>query len=410
MERFPYAAGAATSPTVSGPREVPLTELRPWPENPRSIRPDRLADLKKALEADREMLEARPLIALPDGMVICGNQRLLAAQELGWHSLPVITVDLDRQRARLWALRDNGSYGAWNETALAEVLAELELEGVELALTGFADRDLDRILAGLAGPLEPDVPLPSAEPDSQPGTVYELGSHRLACGEAADSALLSELFADARPTLVWTDPPYGVGYVGKTAQRLTIRNDTSAALGDLLSDALHAATPLLAAGASFYICCPAGPQGTTFRSSLVEAGWVHRQTLVWVKNAIVLGHGDYHYQHEEILYGHLPGPGRAGRGNHPGTRWYGDNSQSSVFLVDRPVRSDLHPTIKPVGLIEPMLANSSRRGEYVYDPFAGSGSTLIACERTGRRCLVVEVDPAYCDVIRQRYDEVHHGD
>ena len=125
---------------------------------------------------------------------------------------------------------------------------------------------------------------------------------------------------------------------------------------------------------------------------------------------MVLGHGDYHYQHEEVLYGHLPGPGRPGRGNHAGTRWYGDNNQTSVFLVDRPIRSDLHPTIKPVGLIEPMLANSSRRGEYVYDPFAGSGSTLIACERSGRRCLTVELDPAYCDVIRQRYEAVHHGD
>jgi DNA methylase/ParB-like nuclease domain len=404
------AAGPDTASMVSGPRELPLRGLRPWPENPRSIRPDRLADLKKALEADREMLKARPLVALPDGTVICGNQRLLAAQELGWHTLPVITVELDRQRARLWALRDNSSYGAWNEAALAPLLAELKLEGVELALTGFADRDLDRILAGLAGPVEPDeAPLPTAEPDSQPGTIYELGPHRLACGEAADSVLLAALFADARPTLVWTDPPYGVGYVGKTAQRLTIQNDSSDALADLLSQALQAATPLLAAGAAFYVCCPAGPQGTTFRGSLAEAGWIHRQTLVWVKNAMVLGHGDYHYRHEEILYGHLSGPGRPGRGNHPGTRWYGDNNQTSVFLVDRPSRSDLHPTIKPTALIEPMLANSSRRGEHVYDPFAGSGSTLIACERTGRRCLAVELDPAYCDVIRQRYDEVQRG-
>jgi DNA modification methylase len=177
----------------------------------------------------------------------------------------------------------------------------------------------------------------------------------------------------------------------------------------MLGEALRAATPLLAAGASFYVCSPAGPQGTSFRTALAEAGWVHRQTLVWVKNTMVLGHSDYHYRHEEILYGHLPGAGRPGRGNHPGTHWYGGNDQTSVFMVDRPIRSELHPTIKPTALIEPMLANSSRRGEHVYDPFAGSGSTLIACEQSNRRCLAVELDPAYCDVIRQRYEALRHG-
>jgi DNA modification methylase len=394
---------------VSEPRELPLAALRSWPENPRSIRPDRLADLMKALEADREMLAARPLIALPDGTVICGNQRLLAAKQLGWDSLPVITADLDAQRARLWALRDNSPYGAWNEPALAELLAELNLQDVDLALTGFADRDLDRILAGLAGPTEPEeLPVPHA-PESRPGMIYGLGPHRLACGDATDTDLLADLFADARPTLVWTDPPYGVDYVGKTARKLTIRNDASDSIGSLLGGVLQAATPLLGASAAFYVCCPAGPQGTAFRRSLAEAGWVHQQTLVWVKNALVLGHGDYHYQHEEILYGHLPGRGRSGRGNHAGTRWYGGNDQTSVFMVDRPSRSELHPTIKPTSLIESMVANSSRRGEHVYDPFAGSGSTLIACERTGRRCLAIELEPAYCDVIRQRYEGLQRG-
>ncbi len=124
----------------------------------------------------------------------------------------------------------------------------------------------------------------------------------------------------------------------------------------------------------------------------------------------MLGHSDYHYAHEDILYGWKPGRGRPGRGRHPGTRWYGGNNQSSVFHIDRPARNDEHPTIKPVALIEAMLPNSSRRGDIVLDPFAGSGSTLIACERLGRRCFAVELDPAYCDVIRQRYEEfVRHG-
>ncbi|HEV2590451.1 MAG TPA: DNA methyltransferase [Gaiellaceae bacterium] len=239
--------------------------------------------------------------------------------------------------------------------------------------------------------------------------IYELGSHRLACGDAADAALVAALVGESRPALVWTDPPYGVNYVGKSAERLTIRNDTSDALPAVLAGVLEVATPLLAPGAAFYVCCPAGPQGTAFRTGLAEVGWVHQQTLVWVKDTMVLGHSDYHYRHEEILYGHLPGSGRPGRGNHAGTRWYGGNDQTSVFMVDRPGRSELHPTMKPTALVEGMLANSSRRGEHVYDPFAGSGSTLIACEQTGRRCLTVELDPRYCDVIRQRYEGLHGG-
>jgi ParB-like chromosome segregation protein Spo0J len=141
-----------TSSTVSPVVEVPLERLRLWPENPRTIRPERLEQLKQALSEDREMLQARPLLALPDGTVLAGNQRLRAALELGWATIPVITVELEPERARLWALRDNNPYGDWDEPALAELLAELAAGGVELALTGFAERDLNRILSGLALP------------------------------------------------------------------------------------------------------------------------------------------------------------------------------------------------------------------------------------------------------------------
>jgi DNA modification methylase len=397
-------------PTVSAVHEVTLTMLRPWPENPRTISDHRLTDLKRALAADPEMLQARPLLALPDGTVVCGNQRLLAAVELGWQSIPVITIDLDPQRARLWALRDNNSYGSWDEPALAELLAELRADGVELALTGFADRDLDRILAGITSPIDPDEapPLP-VESTSVPGEIYELDGHRLACGDARDPALLDRLFAAETASVVWTDPPYGVDYTGKTSRALTISNDGEDEFAPLLEAAFAVATERLASSAPFYVCCPAGPQGTTFRTTLAGVGWRHRQTLVWVKNSPVLGHSDYHYAHEEILYGHLPGSGRPGRGRHRGSRWYGGNDQTTVFAIDRPSRSVEHPTMKPVALVEAMLANSSRRGEIVFDPFAGSGSTLVACERLGRRCFAVELDAGYCDVIRQRYKEVQGG-
>jgi DNA modification methylase len=399
----------AAVPVVSAVTETPLDRLRCWPENPRRIRPERLEQLKRALAADPEMLQARPLLALPDGTVIAGNQRLRAARELGWQTIPVITVSLERERARLWALRDNNTYGEWDEQALAELLAELGEGGVDLALSGFADRELERLLAGIEPAADPDEapPLPG-EPESELGRIYRLGPHRLACGDARDRELLERLLAEERPQLLWTDPPYGVDYVGKTKRALAIANDDERAPA-LLEAALRAADPLLAPAARFYLAVPARPQGTAFRLALERLGWRHQQTLVWVKNALVLGRSDYHFQHEEILYGFRPGPGRPGRGPHPGSHWYGDDAQSSVFFVDRPARSEAHPTMKPVALVAAQLRNSSRRGDPVLDLFAGSGSTLIACEQLGRRCYAVELDPRYCDVIRRRYEDYRDG-
>ena len=386
--------------------ETPLSQLRPWPENPRSITPARLAELKCSLEADREMLGARPLIALPGGVVIMGNQRLLAARELGWDSIPVITVDLDRERARLWALRDNNSYGQWDEQALAEMLHELTAEGVDISLAGFDSAELDRLLSGFEAETDPDEvpPLPD-EPDSQPGEIYELGPHRLLCGDARHRSELERLLAGESVELVWTDPPYGIDYEGKTRKKLRIENDQAAGLPELLRDSFGAIDSVLAPSARVYVASPGGLLGFVFRQAVVEAGWHLHQTLVWCKQTPTLAHSDYQPAHEDILYAWKPGPGRAGRGRHPGSKWYGGNNQASVFHVPRPARNEVHPTMKPVGLIEAMLRNSSSRGDIVLDPFAGSGSTLIACERLGRRCFAVELDPVYCDVIRRRYEE-----
>jgi 16S rRNA G966 N2-methylase RsmD len=399
-----------TSKVVSPVADVPLERLRLWPENPRTIRPERLEQLKQALSDDREMLRARPLLALPDGTVIAGNQRLRAALELGWETIPVVTVELEHERARLWALRDNNLYGVWDEPALAELLAELAGGGVELALSGFDSSELDRLLAGLEPPADPDEapPLPEGKPCSQAGEIYQLGPHRLACGDARDAELLRQLLGEERPQVLWSDPPYGVNYVGKTKRALRIANDDRGAPA-VLEAALAAADPLLAEGARFYLAVPAGPPGTAFRLVLERLGWQLHQGLVWVKNAPVLGRSDYHFQHEDILYGWRPGPGRPGRGRHPGSRWQGNDAQSSVFFVDRPRRSESHPSMKPVELIAAQLRNSSRRGEAVLDLFAGSGSTLIACEQLGRHCFAVELDPRYCDVIRRRYQDYRDG-
>lgn len=392
-------------------REVSPERLSLWSGNPRRIAPDRFEDLKRVLASDREMLRARPLVALPDGTVVMGNQRLRAIWELGWGTVPVLVVDLEPARARLWALRDNNVWGEWDEASLGELLAELAGEGVDVLLTGFESTDLDRLLSGLQLAKEPDdaPSLPIGEPDSRPGQRYWLGRHCVMCGDATDPEQLRKLVADAEAEVFWTDPPYGSRYQGKTRDRLTIANDDPDGLLQLLTQAFTAADRVMAPSARFYVCAPAGPQGTDFRLALRSVGWHFHQSLSWVKSSIVVGHSDHHFQHEDVLYGWKPGPGRPGRGRHQGSKWFGGNDQSSVFFVDRPARSSEHPTMKPIALIEAQLRNSSRRGDIVLDPFAGSGSTLIACERLGRRCYAMEIDPRYVDVIRNRYQEYVDG-
>ena len=226
------------------------------------------------------------------------------------------------------------------------------------------------------------------------------------CGDSTDEADVNCLMNGEVAACMWTDPPYGVSYVGKTKDALTIENDGAAGLPDLLYAAFKNADQVLMGGAPFYIAHPPGAQQLVFLQTVVDVGWVIHEQLVWVKDSMVLGHSDYHYKHEPVLYGWTPGEGRPGRGAHDGTHWYGDNSQVSVFEIPRPKRSEEHPTMKPPELVEAMLKNSTRRADLVYEPFSGSGTTIVACERLGRRCRAIELDPAYVAVTLQRLAEM----
>jgi DNA modification methylase len=207
---------------------------------------------------------------------------------------------------------------------------------------------------------------------------------------------------------MWTDPPYGVDYVGKTADAMTIQND--GADSSVVLGAMRMASSALRPSAPFYIAHPAGPRASVFARIVEEVGWRVHQQLVWVKDSMVLGHSDYHYQHEPILYGYTSGDGRPGRGNHVGSKWYGDNAQVSVLAVDRPKRNADHPTSKPVELVRRCIRNSTRLADVVYDPFLGSGTTLIACETEGRRCFGLEIEPKYVDVIVARWEKISGGE
>ena len=339
--------------------------------------------------------------------VLAGNHTLLAARSLGWESVDCSVIDVDEQRARAIVAADNrlSDLGEYDAQELHALLASLD----DLDGTGYLAEDLAALERDLYPP-EPrtdpdDVPELPAEPVSQSGQVWALGDHRLLVGSATDVDAVRGLCGDVAPDCVWTDPPYGVDYVGKTKDALRIQNDGSTGLFDLLAAAFGVAANVCRGGAPVYVA-HADTERVTFETAMDSAGLVVRQNLIWAKNTMVMGRSDYHYKHEPILYGFTPGgEGRLGRG---GKRWFGDNSQTTVFEFDKPARNAEHPTMKPVALIDAMLANSLPPGGVVLDLFAGSGSTLIAAHGRQSRAFCVELDPRYADVILRRF-EAHTG-
>jgi len=386
---------------------VQLDQLIPAPYNPRrELRPGD-PEYEALRRSITEFGLVEPLIwNRRTGRLVGGHQRLRVLRDLGVREVEVSVVDLDEQRERILNIALNRIQGEWDEDRLRGLLAELEEAGADLSLTGFTEAEIDDLLAELEpaeveeteGNTDPDeVPEPPAEPVTRPGDLWILGRHRLLCGDATREEDVQRLTGGRLVDMVWTDPPYGVAYVGKTTDALTIANDAVDAgeLTDLLRRALGLAARHCRPGAGWYVAAPPGPNFLAFATVLSELG-IWRQTLIWVKDTFVLGHSDYHYRHEPLFYGWVPGDAH---------RTPPDRRQDSVWEIPRPKASLDHPTMKPVELVTRALLNSSTRGEIVYDPFGGSGTTLIAAEQTGRTCYMMEIDPVYCDVAVRRWEE-----
>jgi DNA modification methylase len=381
-------------------RRVPLDALHTDPANARKHGEENMAAIVASL---RRFGQAEPLVVhAATGRVIGGNGRLAAMRKLGWTEADVVELDLEAVDATALgiALNRTGELAEWDDEALAQLLQTLRDEGA-LDGVGFDPSEIDELLAELeeeSAGIE-DVPpgeLP-AEPVSRLGDLWYLGDHRLLCGDSTDQASFVLLLEGERADLVWTDPPYGVSYVGGTDDALTIENDELQ--GDELEQFLRAAlTPAAAAckpGACWYVAAPAGPNFLPFAKVLTDLG-VWRQTLLWLKDRFVLGRSDYHYRHEALFYGWTPGAAH----QPPPTR-----EQDTVWECPRPNASPDHPTTKPVALVTRALLNSSQRGALVLDPFCGSGTTILAAEETRRRARGIELDPRYCDVILRRWSE-----
>lgn len=386
-------------------KRVRLEDLAPDPGNARTHGP---ANLEAIAESLRRFGQAEPLVVQGGTRrLVGGHGRLEAMRGLGWSECDVVELELEDVEAAALGLALNraGELAGWDEPALASLLSGLESEGALEGL-GFDSADIDRLLAGLSADdadqsAEAREPEPPPRPVTRCGDCWELGRHRLVCGDATDEDAYRRLLLADHADLVWTDPPYGVAYEGKTADGLTIQNDElrGSELERLLRHTLTNALAACRPGACWYVAAPAGPNFLPFAQVLTELG-VWRQTLVWAKNALVLGRSDYHYRHEAIFYGWVPGAAHTA----PPSR-----DQDTIWGCKRPTASPDHPTMKPVELVERALLNSSKRGEVVLDPFSGSGTTILACERTNRRGRGIELDPGYCDVILRRWAEASGG-
>ena len=378
-----------------------LERLTPYARNSRTHSDAQVAQLAASI---REWGWTTPVLVDDAGGIIAGHGRVLAARQLGMTTVPVVVAEgWSEAKKRAYVIADNklALNAGWDEELLKLEIGELGELGFDLDLLGFDEAELKGFDAqeGTDGQTDPDeVPEAPAAPVSKLGDVWLLGRHRVMCGDSTSVEAVEALMAGEKADCVWTDPPYGVAYVGKTADALTIENDdlNAVELTDFLRAALGAAFAFSKDGAAWYVAAPPGPPMVhSFGTVMTELG-VWRHTLAWVKSTFVLGRSDYHYQHEAIFYGWKPGAAH---------KWASDRKQSSTLNFDKPSRNGEHPTMKPVELVAYCIGNSTDAGDVVLEPFGGSGSTLIACEKTGRTARLMELDPRYVDVIVKRWQD-----
>ena len=348
-----------------------------------------------------------PILAGSDGVIVAGHGRLAAAQKLGIETVPVVVLDhLTPTQRRALVIADNriAENAGWDEAMLQVELAALQEDSFDLSLTGFDADALADLLAGEEttndGQTDDDVaPEIPETPASRLGDVWVCGEHRVLCGDATETQAYTTLLGNELAYMVFTDPPYNVNYANSAKDKM--RGKERAILNDNLGEGFYdfllaALTPTLAHCRGGVYVAMSSSELDTLQSAFRAAGGKWSTFIIWAKNTFTLGRADYQRQYEPILYGWPEGKSR---------HWCGDRDQGDVWQIKKPLKNDLHPTMKPVELVERAIRNSSRPGDSVLDPFAGSGTTLIAAEKSGRRAWLMELDPKYVDVIVRRWQE-----
>jgi DNA modification methylase len=391
-----------TSPTlVQRIERWLLDRLLPFANNARTHSDAQIAQIAASIA---EFGFVNPILVGADNGIIAGHARALAARRLGLTEVPVIVLDhLTSTQRRALVIADNqlALNAGWDEEMLHLELAALQEEDFDLDLLGFDDSELAALLteedpaAGLTD--ENSAPEVPKTPVSLRGDLWLLGRHQLLCGDATSAADVHRLLAGETADLVFTDPPYNVDYEGYTEDRLKIEGDRMSReeFQCFLGNTFRSYRAVVKPGASLYVCHSSSWQ-REFQNALEDAGFEVRSQIVWAKNTFAWGFARYKFQHEPLFYAHLAGQKDC---------WYGDKSQSTLWEERKPVANRLHPTMKPVELVERALLNSSKAGDIVADLFGGSGSTLIACQRCNRKARLMEIDPGYADVIIRRWQE-----
>ncbi len=375
--------------------KVGIDKLIPYARNARTHSKEQIKQLRASL---REFGFVNPCIIDKDYNIIAGHGRVMAAKEEGIESIPCVFAEhLTDSQKRAYILADNrlALNAGWDDEMLSVELSDLQASAFDLSLLGFSDAEMNKLMGGMENAKDDDFDVDAElqKPTfSKLGDLWLLGNHRLVCGDSTKPETYSLLMDGKSANLVVTDPPYNVNYEGGAGK---IKNDHMAgdAFYQFLLDAFTQMEKVMAQDASIYVF-HADTEGLNFRKAFTEAGFYLSGTCIWKKQSLVLGRSPYQWQHEPVLFGWKKS------GKHA---WFSDRKQSTIWEFDKPRKNGDHPTMKPIPLLAYPIVNSSMTGCVVLDPFGGSGSTLIACEQTGRVCRMVELDEKFCDVIVRRF-------
>jgi site-specific DNA-methyltransferase (adenine-specific) len=402
---------------------VNINEVKPNPKNPRIIKDEKFKKLVKSIQEFPDMLNKRPLITFTDTdgkyVVLGGNMRLKALKELNYKEVPIILADewTEEQKAE-FLIKDNVGFGEWDWDSLAN---EWEVEKLE---EWGLDLPVDLLVAEELEAEEDDYEIPNEiNTDIVLGDLFEIGEHRLLCGDSTQTDSYEKLFNGELADLVVTDPPYNVDYEGGTGLKIMNDKMENNAFYQFLYDFYTALGSYTKQGGAWYVW-HADSEGVNFRTAFEDSGLLLKQCLIWVKNALVMGRQDYQWKHEPCLYGWKEGAAHYFTNERHHTtviedainvnkltkdqmkkmlnEMLSDKTKSTIIKCDKPSKNDVHPTMKPILLLAPLIENSSKAGEIVADGFLGSGSTMVASHQLKRKCYGMELDPKYCQVIIDR--------
>lgn len=377
---------------------IDISELQPYENNPRNN--DNAVDY--VAESIKQFGFKVPIIIDKDNVIVAGHTRYKAAKKLNLDTIPCIVADdLTPAQIKAYRLADNkvSEYATWDNDLLLAELEELQELDFDIELTGFEDWEIESLLnTDDKTEVKEDnfeIELPQ-ETSVKYGDIYKLGKHYLMCGDSTNVEDVEKLTNGVKMDMLITDPPYNVNYEGATKDKLKIKNDNMGndEFREFLKNAFYAADTVLKSGAVFYIW-HADSEGYNFRGACNDIGWQVRQCLIWNKNSMVMGRQDYQWKHEPCLYGWKSGASHL---------WASDRKQTTILNFDKPLRNAEHPTMKPIPLFDYLIKNNTKKDDTVLDLFAGSGTTLIACEQNGRISYNMEIDPHFVQVIIDRWE------